>query len=236
MRTTRAFVALATLLTASNAFAKGSDDTTAMDKQAAPFASLNINLITNYAAEAGPGASNSSDIFPPPRWITVGAFTAARYDTNGFPSYADPGPPNRRNNFFAGGPSNALSTATQTIDVSNLSSVIDSSSTRFKLSGYFGGWEYQDDNAVLNVSFLNKKKSVLSMVAIGSVLAAERGSRSGLIRKALSGTIPRNTRFIVVSLVMTRTDGSYNDGYADDLSLILTKSSKKSTASRGTGH
>jgi hypothetical protein len=36
-----------------------------------------------------------------------------------------------------------------------------------------------------------------------------------------SQAVPPGTRQVEIKVVMTRTDGAYNDGYADNLSLVL---------------
>jgi hypothetical protein len=39
--------------------------------------------------------------------------------------------------------------------------------------------------------------------------------------KTALGYVPAGTRKVVVTITMTRTAGSYNDGYADSLSLTF---------------
>ncbi len=75
------------------------------------------NLIVNGDAEAGPGSFDGLTVEPVPGWITNGNFTVAQYSGEGLPSQTDPGPPDRGNNFFAGGPNNISSSATQLINV-----------------------------------------------------------------------------------------------------------------------
>ena len=83
---------------------------------AAPFGS---NLIVNGDAEADVGTA-AGDLIPSVTgFTTTGQFTVVQYGPNdGFPTATDPGPANRGTNFFAGGPSAALSTGSQSIDVS----------------------------------------------------------------------------------------------------------------------
>ncbi len=47
------------------------------------------------------------------------------------------------------------------------------------------------------------------------------GNKDGLLRREASGILPPGTRSIVVTLSMKRAAGKYNDGYADDLSFVL---------------
>ena len=58
--------------------------------------------------------------------------------------------------------------------------------------------------------------------ALAPVLAADRSTTTGLLRRSATGPVPVGTRSILVGLDLLRlSPGSYNDGYADDLSLIL---------------
>lgn len=58
-------------------------------------------------------------------------------------------------------------------------------------------------------------------MTIGPVIATDRTNLTGLLLRQNSAVIPNGTRKLAALLTMTRTDGSYNDGYADNLSLIL---------------
>jgi len=182
------------------------------------------NLIVNGNAESGSG-SPSGDIVSVPDWTTAGSFTVVEYGAaGGFPTATDPGPTNRGLNFFAGGPSNPLSSAFQSIDESADAAVIDTGKVNFTLSGFLGGWDSQDDHAVLSATFLDNSGSDLGSASIGPVWAADRGDETGLLLRTTTGVLPIGTRTIDVLLTMTRDEGDYNDGYADNLSLVLTPS------------
>jgi hypothetical protein len=189
---------------------------------------LGVNGIVNGDAEGGTGSSDGS-ILPVPGWTVTGNFTAVQYDAVGFggvfPTSADPGPVDRGMNFFAGGPSNASSTAIQVLDVSNIAGQIDGGLITFLLSGYLGGFASQRDNAVLTASFLDASNVSIGTATIGPVTPSDRANLSGLLLRTTAGTIPGGTRGIEFGLQMTRLDGSYNDGYADNLSFIATDTS-----------
>src|SRR5207249_4211131 len=57
--------------------------------------------------------------------------------------------------------------------------------------------------------------------SIGPVTASQRNGRSTLLPRAAKGNVPRGTRSIVVTITATRESGVYNDGYADNISLML---------------
>ena len=182
---------------------------------------FNQNLIINGDAESGSGG-NGSTLLPIPGFTTTGNFTVTQYTAGGgFPSITDPGPVNRGSNFFSGGVGNASSSATQQIDISNASTLVDTGNITFELSAYLGGFSSQRDNAILNVNFLDVSNDLLGNASIGPVTNSDRNNLTALMLSSTTGFIPMGTRFIDVSLTMSRLDGSYNDGYADNLSLAL---------------
>ena len=75
------------------------------------------NLVFNPGAETSPGTSDPNVVTAPVGWTTSAGFTAIRYGTGDFPSTAHATQLRAGLNFFAGGPTVAESTATQTIDV-----------------------------------------------------------------------------------------------------------------------
>lgn len=184
---------------------------------------LGSNLIVNGDAEAGPGSLSGNAVASIPNWTSSGNFTVVQYAAGaGFPSPTDPGPVSRRANFFAGGPSNASSSASQLVDLSTLAGEIDMGRVSFDLSGFLGGFSSQRDNAVLTVSFINESSVQLRAAQLGPVSSVDRSNNTGLLFRDVLGTVPIGTRSINVFLQMTRLDGTYNDGYADNLSLVLT--------------
>lgn len=185
---------------------------------------LGQNAIANGDAESGAGSSDGS-IVSVPGWTSGGQFTAVQYGAGGgFPSTTDPGPASRGSNFFAGGPSSSVSTGTQMLDVSNISSDIDSGLVNYVLSGYLGGFETQGDNATLTATFVGTSGDIGS-ASIGPVTEADRNGLTGLLFRTTSGVIPAGTIDINFVLSLARTDGSYDDGYADNLSFVATSGS-----------
>ncbi len=181
------------------------------------------NLIANGDAESGPGTMDGSmPVTTIPGWTASGNFDVVAYGaTSGYPVDTDPGPPNRGKNFFAGGPDDDVSTGTQTIDVSNKAAAIDSGSANYTLSGWLGGYAGQEDNAVLSLQFQDASGKTLGQAQIGPVTSANRQGVTALVQQSTQGTAPKGTRKILVTLTMTRVEGSSNDGYADNLSLTL---------------
>ena len=179
------------------------------------------NLIVNGNAEAGAASGDGFSVVAIPGWTVTGNLTVVKYGTSDFPSAGGPGLANRGNNFFAGGPSNGSSSATQTIDVSGGATTIDAGGVSFTLSGFIGGYLTQNDNAALTASFRGAGNNQLGTASLGPVLSADRGGATGLLSQLASGLLPVGTRSIVIVLATNRTAGTYNDGYADNLSLTL---------------
>jgi hypothetical protein len=155
------------------------------------------NLIQNSDAEAGAGSPTGLTVVPVPNWTTVGNFTVVPYGIGGgFPSNTDPGPVARGANFFAGGPSNASSSAAQIIDVSMGAASIDLGGVTFNLAGYLGGFAGQDDNAVLTATFVSASNLTLGTASIGPVTQPDRSGLTGMLLRSTAGAVPVGTREI----------------------------------------
>ncbi len=180
------------------------------------------NLIVNGDAEADANSYASGNDIDVTGWEPeTGEFTIGKYGVDSFPNATDPGPTDRGSFLFTGG-NVASSSGTQRIDVSDCATQIDAGTQSYNLSGYFGGYTLQDDNAQLKITFRSAADNVTGTTTIGPVFAADRGNVSGLLARSATGTVPIGTRTVEVVLLLTRTSGTYNDGYADNLSFMLT--------------
>ncbi|GCE14360.1 hypothetical protein [Tengunoibacter tsumagoiensis] len=180
------------------------------------------NLIVNPGAENGPSdAKADKPVSKIPGWTLHGDLDVVPYGVDGVTAASDPGPSDRGKNLFTGGPDSPIISASQTIDISSDSSDIAKGSVTYTLSGYLGGFSGQDDNAILAVQFQDTSNKVLAQTQIGPIKAADRQNATELLQRTATGKIPVGTVKLVVTLTMNRTDGAYNDGYADSLSLIL---------------
>ncbi len=185
------------------------------------------NLLQNPDAEAGPGGTDSSGMMPPPDWMTTGDFTVVQYGAAGFPAQAASASIDGGANFFAGGNS-AVSTATQAVDVSGFAGAIDAATEAATLSGDLGGYDSQDDNVVVTATYLSATGSPLASLTIGPVTAADRDDQTTLLQRSATGPVPAGTRSIQVVMTSTRFEGEYDDGYGDNVSLIVETTSPPS--------
>ncbi len=191
-----------------------------------PALGYNRNLVRNGDAEAAAGASSGAFVGVP-NW-RAGApqvsMTVVPYDApGGFPSLAtDTVPAVHGYNFFAGGNS-AVAVSIQDIDLSPLAANIDADTVNFDCSADLGGFLDQEDTATVEYDFLDQASHLLSQVILGPVTAADRGDLTGLLHRDAIGLVPAQTRTVELFVTLTRSPGmGYNDGYADNISLVLT--------------
>lgn len=183
------------------------------------------NLLVNGDAEASPG-SPAGSVVAVPGWSTTGNFTVVSYNPNfGGPRTDSPGPADRGLNYFAGGPGNPLSIATQSVDLTPYQSQWAGGPFVFTLSAWLGGFASQNDNASVSISFLDISGNEIESASLDPIYAADRQGQTGL-RFASTGwtaadNIHINPASALITVTLTRTDGSYNDGYADNLFFSL---------------
>jgi hypothetical protein len=178
------------------------------------------NLIVNGNAEAATGSNDGTPVSTP-NWVSSGGATAAQYAVNGWPAPTDSGPADRGSNLFSGGPADSTSSLSQTVNVSHYAGSIDKNHVTYKMSGWLGGYSDQGDNATVTVTFEDSSGNALGAGSIGPVTASDRSNQTGLLPRSSGGPVPSGTRKVLVVIAMVRTDGTANDGYADNLSLIF---------------
>jgi hypothetical protein len=179
------------------------------------------NLAVNPGAEASAGTTDPSVVAAPSGWTTSTGFTAVRYGTQDLPSTAHATQLRAGLNFFAGGPNVAESTATQAIDVSSAAAQIDGKVANATLTALLGGYQSQGDNARVVARMLDAGGAALGLITVGPVSPTERGGVTSLMSRTTTANVPPGTRRIVVTITARRTEGTFNDGYADNVSLTL---------------
>lgn len=188
-----------------------------------PAAATVVNLIKDSGAEKAKPDS-AGGLVKVPGWNPAKGtqFTAVAYGASGgFPASSSPGPKHRGKAFFAGGPSGNSSSASQTDSLKADATLIASGKAKFALTGWLGGFSSQADYATLTVTWISAKGKALGHTTIGPVTPTQRHDVTGMLRRSKSGTVPKGAASARVSLRMVRVDGSYIDGYADNLSLTI---------------
>jgi hypothetical protein len=89
------------------------------------------------------------------------------------------------------------------------------------LTGALGGYSSQRDSLTVIATFLSASGQKLGSIRIGPVTPGQRKSLTTLIVRSAQASVPPKTRSVEIHVSAVRTDGSYNDGYADNLSLAL---------------
>lgn len=187
--------------------------------------STSANLVVNGDCETGSLAPDFNTWVAPSGWtLGDGQLDAQAYSAGGGgdlnTAYANANGDGL--GYFSGGNA-GFSSAYQIVDLSSFAAKIDSGSATFNFGGDFGGYAGQDDSFSATITFYGADgTTVLGSDTIGGFKAADRGSISELIHDADSAAVPAGARFVRVELDATRISGTYNDGYADNISLTLT--------------
>lgn len=190
---------------------------------ASAIATGSANLIKNGSGELGGAVTTDAAVVRSiPGWTKTGGFTTVRYGSpGGFPAATASQAIKGGKNFFAGGPANPNSGATQLVPVGGRAASIDKGKVIAILSGDLGGYSSQRDSLTVIATFLSASGKKLGSVRIGPVTPEQRKGETTLIPRSAQASVPRTTRTVAIQVRAVRTDGSYNDGYADNLSLTL---------------
>ena len=89
------------------------------------------------------------------------------------------------------------------------------------LSALLGGYATQTDYAAVAATFLNAGGAPAGALRLAAVSPGDRNSVTALVARSASATVPAGTRQISVRIDAVREEGSYNDGYIDNVSLVL---------------
>lgn len=164
------------------------------------------NLVVNGDAEAGTAGWST--------YSTYNSIQSVNYGSN-WVLPTQPGPDDRGSKMFTG--TGQYATGYQTLDFGTTTT----QATAFSLSGWFGGWSNQDDNALFYVQFLDSFGVEIGGAAIGELKAADRNNQTGLFYREAEGLLPAGTSSLAFWLSMERFGGGDNDGYADNLAFVL---------------
>jgi hypothetical protein len=184
------------------------------------------NIVANGNAEAGPGAANATDAPAPPSWQRIPNFTAVVYGASGgFPSAQIGASISGGANFFAGGPDGGfgdISGGVQDLDLTGGAPELDGTNVTATLSADLGGFSSQDDSANVSAVFTDAGGGQpTGAVALKPVTPADRNRVTGFVHRSACTRLTPGTRRGFVNLTMQRVTLPYNDGYADNISVVL---------------
>lgn len=179
------------------------------------------NVVVNGDAESSLGGNGDVVAATIPGWTKTGPIDVITYASGYTVGVGDPGPLDRKNNLFSGGPKNKSSSMTQKVDLTSGATTIDAGAATFDASAYLGGYSSYDSSPTVNIAFLDASGKQLATAALGAVLSIDRRNTGIYLRRKL-GPLPVGTRSTTITVVYTASaDDNYNDAYADNISLIL---------------
>ncbi|WP_051944221.1 alkaline phosphatase family protein [Streptacidiphilus rugosus] len=179
--------------------------------------------IVNPGAETGSCQTTEGTGTPAQGWTLTSSPQQVCYGASGgFPTAAQgptaPAVPGKA--FFDGGDS-ASASMTQTVGVTAQSAQIAAGNLPYTLSAWLGGYSSQGDSAGLVATFLNAAGTSLGTATLAPVTAAQRGNATGLLYRSVTGTVPVGTASVKFTVSFTRSAGTGDDGYADDIAMTL---------------
>lgn len=175
------------------------------------------NVIKNGNFEADECSADGSVERTPKKWHakhTASSVICWADEPGYFPSFDDRGPKKRGSALLAGGPDRASTVVTQHVRV-------PSGAASYVLAGYLGGFEFQEDATAVTVTWRDASGAAVGTTDIGPVTASDRHNKTGLLKRTAKGAVPAGAVAAVVTVVMSRAEGAYNDGYIDALSLKI---------------
>jgi hypothetical protein len=180
------------------------------------------NLIANPGAEIVVG---ETDI---PGWQAPEGFLTPRLffydDSEDNPSPTGPGPEERGFHLFAGGAEGELTSMQQSVTLeSSWTEAAQNGRVKFSFGAFLGGKLLEEDYASASLTFLDAEGQALGRIDLPTITPREREGQTGLLPVAMNDYIPAGTRVIVVELSFHGFEGGFNDGYADNLELVLTE-------------
>jgi hypothetical protein len=191
--------------------------------------------IETPSSELGQPAGGTS-VIAPPDWTPTGSLTVVQYaepqkrrpgprPEPGFLSAAYGAAIEGGQNYFAGGPANSASGATQVInldDDSALDALIDAGHQVATLSADLGGSGTDPAEMTVMAGFQSAAGAALERFSIGPVSVTDRHNQTELLARSAAALIPKGTRTIDVTMSATGSAANqYNAAFADNLSLTI---------------
>lgn len=193
----------------------------ALDWESDPPTQASQNLILNPGAEIVFGPDPEQDI---PYWDIVSGMPRIFFydDQEGNPSPTGPGPDDRGYHLFAGGPNNTRSEIRQLISVApTWEQAINAGRASCRFSAFLGGYLGQWDSAGATLAFLDSDYRTLGKLGLPAVTPRDREEKTGLFPVQATDDVPVGTAYFQVDVIFEGADFDHNDGYADNLELIL---------------
>ncbi len=178
------------------------------------------NLVANPGAEIVVGETEI------PGWQVPEGFATPRIffyeDSEENPSPDAPGPEERGFHLFTGGANGEPSGMQQMVVLDgSWQEAINESRVKLSLGAFLGGRLFEEDYASVSLTFLDANQQPLGRIELPTITPREREGETGLFPSAMSDYLPAGTSQLLVEVIFSGFEGGFNDGYADNLELVL---------------
>jgi hypothetical protein len=194
------------------------------------------NLVANPGAELG-GSGQGGVVTSIPGWRREAALgskmsTVVEYGAPGFPTLAQSAALGGGSHFFAGGPADghddntpAFSHALITQDLNipaDAMARVKAGGGEVTVSACLGGYANQDDHVEV-LLYAYTTDGMVPVATINGPQAADRHNTTGLLPRSTTAEVPLMTTSLAIGLDFVRVsgEGTYNDGYADNVSVRI---------------
>jgi hypothetical protein len=190
------------------------------------------NLLANGDGESGIAVSDGTSHYCPQGWTCESGsyygpdMTLMTYGSLvGFPTSSEGARIGGGKSFFVGGPNSARSISDQLVDLSAAGNEIDAGQVQYTLGGCLGGKADDPDDTTIYVYFYTGPPAAGGAYISGAnkrgPSPAARDNKTQLLPVSTVAAVPARARVAQVIVDMSRQNGSYNDGSADNLSFSL---------------
>ncbi|MEY3026174.1 MAG: hypothetical protein RLZZ238_1071 [Planctomycetota bacterium] len=187
-----------------------------------------VNLVYNGDAERSSPSKDPKGNRGLAGWTDLGAATTLAYGAHeDYPDETTPGSPSRGRSFMVGGNAGE-SRIMQRIDLAAAEDDIDAARVGYELSAWLGGFARQRDVAWVELAFIDALGGVRARERLPAATLEDREAAfgaekpTGFLRRAADGAVPAGARVAEITVRFERSEGAC-DGYADDVSLVLTR-------------
>lgn len=187
------------------------------------------NLLINGDFESTLGMKfANSEARPVLGWTILSGGCLGRY-VDSFASIAQMyWPPQPGESYFVGGKSQNPGLS-QIVELKPYVSSISGGKVRFQLAADLYGFSNQADSITLRITWLDGSAKVISTQSVEGPTPKERANFTKFFRRSIEGTVPLNADSAKVVLEANRAGGEWCDGYADNVTLQLSKLDTEAT-------
>ncbi|CAF1386160.1 unnamed protein product, partial [Didymodactylos carnosus] len=136
-----------------------------------------------------------------------------------------PGPDDRGQRYLYGGQGSTEAVMNQMICIPSLSPYIINQTLSYNFSGWLGGYGTEADSSMLMIMFVdaNDNANYSAFKYLSGPNAAARNNISSLLLSSVTGRVPLGTVYVVLKVFSIQQVGPYVDGYADQISFVLSQ-------------